>query len=71
MNKLNRIIKNNYKWIILLFMSIIFIWLALRVKGSPELKIDNTIYTFIHQFESLQPPGKTPEKTLYFILIMC
>lgn len=52
MKRLNEMIRNNYKWIILLFMSIIFIWLAIRVKGSPELKIDNMIYTFIHQFES-------------------
>lgn len=52
MKRLNEIIKNNYKWVILLFMSIIFIFFAIRVKENPGLMIDNMVYNFIHQFES-------------------
>lgn len=52
MKRLNEIIKNNYKWIILLLMSIIFIFFAIRVKENPGLMIDNVVHNFIHQFES-------------------
>ena len=62
MNKLKEMLKNNYKWIILLIMSIIFIWIALRVKENPGLKVDEYIYNFLHQFES-------PNLTKFFNVI--
>lgn len=52
MKKVENYIKNNYKWIVLLFMSIIFIVFAIRVKKSPALKIDDDVYNFIHGFTS-------------------
>lgn len=52
MKKLKIFIQNNYKWIILLIMSIVFIWFALRVKEDPSLGIDTAIYNFVHMFES-------------------
>lgn len=48
MNKLKKYILSNYKRIILLIMSIIFIVFAIRVKKSPELKIDEVFYNLIH-----------------------
>ena len=52
MKRLRNYIKDNYKRIILLLMSIIFIVFAIRVKKSPGLKIDDDIYNFIHEFTS-------------------
>lgn len=52
MKRLKDYIKANYKWIVLLFMSIIFIVFAIRVKKSPTLRIDDDIYNFIHGFTS-------------------
>ena len=52
MNKVKEFFKNNYKWLILLFMSIIFIWIAVRIKDNPTLGIDSIVYSFIHNFES-------------------
>ena len=52
MKRLTNYIKDNYKRIVLLFMSIIFIVFAIRVKKNPGLKIDDDIYNFIHGFTS-------------------
>lgn len=52
MNKVKKYILDNYKWIILLLMSIIFIVFAIRIKKSPGLKIDDDVYNFIHGFTS-------------------
>lgn len=52
MNRVYGFLKRNYKWLILLIMSIVFIWFAIRVKNDPGLKIDVVIYDFIHKFES-------------------
>lgn len=52
MNKLKEMLKKNYKWLILLVMSIIFILIAVKVKENPGLEIDEYIYNFIRQFES-------------------
>ena len=52
MKKLKDYIKTNYKWILLLIMSIIFIVFAIRVKKSPALKIDDDVYNFVHGFTS-------------------
>ena len=52
MKRLKDYIKTNYKWIVLLFMSIIFIVFAIRVKKSPALKIDDDVYNFVHGFTS-------------------
>ena len=48
MNKVKKYILSNYKRIILLIMSIIFIMFAIRIKKSPELKIDDIVYNLIH-----------------------
>ena len=52
MDNMKKIVKNNYKWVVLLFMSIIFIVFAVRIKSNPGLGIDNSIYNFIRQFQS-------------------
>ncbi len=52
MKKIKKYIEKNYKRIILLLMSIIFIVFAIRVKKNPGLKIDDDIYNFIHGFTS-------------------
>ena len=52
MKNIKEFLKNNYKWLILLFTSIIFIWIAFRIKDDPTLKIDDIVYNFIHNFKS-------------------
>lgn len=52
MKYLKKYIKDNYKWLILLFMSIIFIIFAIRIKKNPALKIDDDVYYFIHHYTS-------------------
>ena len=52
MDNMKKIVKNNYKWVVLLFMSIIFIVFAVRIKSNPGLGIDNIVYNFIRQFQS-------------------
>ena len=52
MDNMKKIVKNNYKWVVLLFMSIIFIVFAVRIKNNPGLGIDNIVYSFIRQFQS-------------------
>ena len=52
MDNVKKIVKNNYKWVVLLFMSIIFIVFAVRIKNNPGLGIDNIVYSFIRQFQS-------------------
>lgn len=62
MNKVKKYILSNYKRILLLIMSIIFIMFAIRIKKSPELKIDDIVYNFIH-------PHANEFRTNYFKLI--
>lgn len=52
MHKVREFFKKNYKWIVLLIMSIVFVWFAIRIKDNPSLGIDSAIYNFIHQFTS-------------------
>ena len=52
MKKIENYIKKNYKWIVLLLMSIVFIMFAIRIKNNPGLKIDDDVYNYIHRFTS-------------------
>lgn len=52
MYKVREFLVKNYKWIVLLVMSIVFVWFAIRIKDNPSLGIDSAIYNFIHQFTS-------------------
>ena len=52
MYKVNDFLKKNYKWLVLLIMSIVFVWFAIRIKDNPALGIDSAIYNFVHQFTS-------------------
>ena len=75
MNKLKEFLKNNYKWLVLLFMSVIFIWIAIRIKDNPSLGIDDIVYNFIHNFKSdnltLFFKFITNLINIYFISILC
>ena len=42
-----KIIKENYKWVILLITSMIFIWFAVRVKMNPGLDIDIIFHKYL------------------------
>ena len=52
MSNYKKIVKNNYKWVVLLLMSIVFIVFAIRIKNNPGLGIDNAVYSFIRNFQS-------------------
>ena len=52
MKKIENYIKKNYKWIVLLLMSIVFIMFAIRIKNNPGLKLDDDVYNYIHRFTS-------------------
>ena len=43
MKKIENYIKKNYKWIVLLLMSIVFIMFAIRIKNNPGLKLDDDV----------------------------
>lgn len=52
MQDFKKLIIRNYKWILLLVMSIIFVWIAIRIKDNPYLGIDSYIYNIVHKLTS-------------------
>ena len=51
-NKILAFFKSNYSWIICFFLMLLFIFTAHSVLNKDILKIDTTIYQFLHQFSS-------------------
>lgn len=51
-NKILTFFKSNYSWIICFLLILLFIFTAHSVLNKEVLKIDTTIYQFLHQFSS-------------------
>ena len=69
MKKIENYIKKNYKWIVLLLMSIVFIMFAIRIKNNPGLKIDDDVYNvyfILHGRETIKVKGMGTVNTIKF-----